>query len=60
MTGPEHPVFGARSRLALAERLALLGDLHRAAPLARAAQAAAGEHGLLGVQQRAAELVARS
>jgi hypothetical protein len=54
------PVFGARSRLALAERLALLGDLRRSSTLAHAAQQAAMELGLVGVEQRAALVVAAS
>ncbi len=54
------PVFGARSRLALAERLATRGDVAGATSLAKAAHETALAYGLLGVERRAALVVAAS
>jgi hypothetical protein len=52
------PLFGARSRIALAERLALTGDVQRARDLASAALAEAVTRGMVGIEQRAGKLLA--
>jgi DNA-binding SARP family transcriptional activator len=52
------PLFGARSRIALAERLALTGDVQRARDLASAALAEAVSRGMVGIEQRAGKLLA--
>ena len=52
------PVFAARSRLALAERLIIVGDAGRASVLADEARDAAARLGLLGVLAAAEQLLA--
>lgn len=53
------PVFGARSQLALAERLTAIGEVEPAWALARRAHATAVRLGLLGIEERAGRLYPR-